>query len=82
MTKEEALALLTKDRALREERTKMLLAEVATNSFDLSSSLLCQGLPAYTTAAGWLGYSEEKIVRLSNQFMQGGFNAFKLKVNL
>ena len=39
-----------------------------------------QGLPAYTTAAGWLGYSEEKIVRLANQFMDGGFNAFKLKV--
>ena len=38
------------------------------------------GLPAYTTAAGWLGYSEEKIVRLSNKFMAEGFTAFKLKV--
>jgi len=65
VTKEEALALLSKDRGLREERTKTVVEE---------------GLPAYTTAAGWLGYSEEKIVRLANQFMDGGFTAFKLKV--
>ena len=38
------------------------------------------GLPAYTTAAGWLGYSEEKIVNLSEKFMSEGFSAFKLKV--
>ena len=37
-------------------------------------------MPAYTTAAGWLGYSEEKIVKLSNKFMSEGFSAFKLKV--
>ena len=39
-----------------------------------------KGLPAYTTAAGWLGYSEEKIVRLSKKFMAEGFNDFKIKV--
>ena len=44
------------------------------------AKLLQDGLPAYTTAAGWLGYSEEKIVRLSRQFMEGGFSAFKMKV--
>merc|ERR1712110_121492 len=65
VTKDEALALLSKDRHLRESRIATVMKE---------------GLPAYTTAAGWLGYSEEKIVRLSNQFMAGGFNAFKLKV--
>ena len=37
-------------------------------------------MPAYTTAAGWLGYSEEKIVDLSNKFMSEGFNDFKIKV--
>ena len=39
-----------------------------------------KGLPAYTTAAGWLGYSEEKIVRLSKKFMAEGFTDFKIKV--
>lgn len=65
ISKEQALALLAKGEQEREGRL---------------ATLLSQGLPAYTTAAGWLGYSEEKIVRLSHQFMEQGFNAFKLKV--
>ena len=29
---------------------------------------------------GWLGYSDEKIIELSQKFMALGFNAFKMKV--
>merc|ERR1712012_1509177 len=65
VTKDEALELLTKS-----EGKKSLREREVTES----------GLPAYTTAAGWLGYSEEKIVKLSNKFMSEGFSAFKLKV--
>jgi len=65
ITKAEALELLRQNEGKKLDREAVVVAE---------------GLPAYTTAAGWLGYSEEKIVRLSNQFMAGGFTAFKLKV--
>eukprot|EP00092_Neocalanus_flemingeri_P040604 GFUD01044213.1.p1 GENE.GFUD01044213.1~~GFUD01044213.1.p1 ORF type:complete len:475 (-),score=115.31 GFUD01044213.1:97-1521(-) len=65
VTKAEALEILKRNENKKVEREAILLAE---------------GLPAYTTAAGWLGYSEEKIVKLSNQFMENGFTAFKLKV--
>jgi len=65
ITKNEALELLRTKSVFKDQNEKALKEE---------------GLPAYTTAAGWLGYSEEKIVRLANQFMEGGFTAFKLKV--
>ena len=29
---------------------------------------------------GWLGYSDENIIELSQKFMALGFNAFKMKV--
>eukprot|EP00747_Dinoflagellata_sp_TGD_P068399 gnl/TRDRNA2_/TRDRNA2_155695_c0_seq1.p1 gnl/TRDRNA2_/TRDRNA2_155695_c0~~gnl/TRDRNA2_/TRDRNA2_155695_c0_seq1.p1 ORF type:complete len:264 (+),score=42.31 gnl/TRDRNA2_/TRDRNA2_155695_c0_seq1:131-922(+) len=38
------------------------------------------GYPAYTTSAGWLGYSDEKIVRLCKEYMAEGYTAFKMKV--
>jgi L-fuconate dehydratase len=38
------------------------------------------GFPAYTTSAGWLGYSDEKICRLLREGMAEGWNHFKLKV--
>jgi len=39
-----------------------------------------QGYPAYVTSAGWLGYSDEKITRLTREAVQAGFNHFKMKV--
>jgi L-fuconate dehydratase len=38
------------------------------------------GYPAYTTSAGWLGYSDEKIRRLCREGMAQGWNHFKIKV--
>lgn len=38
------------------------------------------GFPAYTTSAGWLGYSDEKIRRLCQEGMAAGWNHFKIKV--
>ncbi|KAI9460262.1 enolase C-terminal domain-like protein [Lactarius psammicola] len=37
-------------------------------------------IPAYVTSAGWLGYSDEKITRLTREAVQAGFNHFKMKV--
>jgi L-fuconate dehydratase len=39
-----------------------------------------EGYPAYTTSAGWLGYSDEKLVRLSKAAVADGFSLIKLKV--
>jgi L-fuconate dehydratase len=38
------------------------------------------GYPAYTTSAGWLGYSEEKIRRLAREGVAEGWTCFKQKV--
>lgn len=39
-----------------------------------------EGYPAYTTSAGWLGYSDEKIRRLCREGIEGGWSHFKIKV--
>jgi L-fuconate dehydratase len=38
------------------------------------------GYPAYTTSPGWLGYSDEKLTRLAQEAVAGGFKQIKLKV--
>jgi L-fuconate dehydratase len=65
LTPEEALDLLRRGKRGTEERTARLLAE---------------GYPAYTTSAGWLGYSDEKLTRLAAQAVTDGFRQIKLKV--
>ena len=42
--------------------------------------LRANGYPAYTTSAGWLGYSDEKIRRLCREGMAEGWSHFKIKV--
>jgi L-fuconate dehydratase len=42
--------------------------------------LLRDGYPAYTTTPGWLGYSDEKMVRLAKQAVADGFRQIKIKV--
>jgi L-fuconate dehydratase len=38
------------------------------------------GYPAYTTSAGWLGYSDEKIRQLCREGLAQGWHDFKIKV--
>lgn len=44
------------------------------------AELLGSGYPAYTTTPGWLGYSDEKLVRLAREAVADGFSMIKLKV--
>lgn len=44
------------------------------------AELLSTGYPAYTTTPGWLGYSDEKLVRLAKEAVAEGFPMIKLKV--
>lgn len=64
ITPAEALELLTKSALGKESREKDLVRD---------------GLPAYTTTPGWLGYSDEKMVRLAKQAVADGFTLIKLK---
>ncbi|KAF8155509.1 mandelate racemase/muconate lactonizing enzyme [Crassisporium funariophilum] len=65
ITKEEALAMLKEKEAGKKER---------------EAKVLELGYPAYVTSAGWLGYSDEKVARLTKEAVSAGFNHFKMKV--
>lgn len=65
LTPDEALAILRAAEPGRAERTARLRR---------------QGYPAYTTSPGWLGYSDEKLVRLAKEAVADGFGQIKLKV--
>lgn len=65
LTPDEALAILRAAGPGRAERAALLRAE---------------GYPAYTTSPGWLGYSDDKLVRLAEQAVADGFTQIKLKV--
>jgi L-fuconate dehydratase len=65
ITPEEALELV--------ERNQSTLAE-------REAYVREHGYPAYTTSAGWLGYSDELIRQLCREGVAQGWNHFKLKV--
>ncbi|MFM1559550.1 MAG: L-fuconate dehydratase [Roseibacillus sp.] len=65
LTPEEALEILERATDGKEERKARLLAE---------------GYPAYTTSAGWLGYSDDKLRRLAQEAVDAGWTHLKLKV--
>ncbi|MEO6014001.1 MAG: L-fuconate dehydratase [Devosia sp.] len=44
------------------------------------ATLKSEGYPCYTTSAGWLGYSNEKLTRLATEAVQQGFTHIKMKV--
>jgi len=65
LTRDDALAILTRSQTGLQERLQQIEAE---------------GYPAYTTSAGWFGYSEDKIRRLCREGLADGWTHFKLKV--
>ena len=65
LTPEQAVALLRANDATKHEREQELIQN---------------GYPAYTTSAGWLGYSDEKIRRLCREGIADGWSHFKIKV--
>ena len=62
-----------------EQAVALLRANVATKR-EREQELIRTGYPAYTTSAGWLGYSDEKIRRLCREGMAEGWSHFKIKV--
>lgn len=65
---------LTRDEAIALLRAKE--SGKATRIAELEQT----GYPCYTTSAGWLGYSDEKLRRLCQEAIDQGYNHIKLKV--
>jgi L-fuconate dehydratase len=65
LTPQEALQILQKNAPTREAR---------------EAEMRRDGYPAYTTSAGWLGYSDEKLRRLCREAIAKGWTHFKIKV--
>jgi len=65
LTREDALAAVSALSATRDERVAVLERS---------------GYPCYTTSAGWLGYSDEKLRRLCQEAVDQGYSHIKLKV--
>ncbi len=66
--------------ALTPDEAHAMLERLAPTRAQRESEMLRDGYPAYTTSAGWLGYSDEKIRRLCREALADGFTHFKLKV--
>jgi L-fuconate dehydratase len=65
ITPDEALDMVSRNDATRSER---------------EAYLRDHGYPAYTTSAGWLGYTDEQLRRLCRDGLAEGWTHFKLKV--
>jgi L-fuconate dehydratase len=65
---------LTRDEAIE------LLEKLEPTRADRIAELTASGYPCYTTSAGWLGYSDEKLRRLLQEAVDEGYRHVKLKV--
>nr|BBH93177.1 mandelate racemase [Thermogemmatispora argillosa] len=59
-----------------------MLERLAPTRAEREAELLRVGYPAYTTGAGWSGYSDEQLRVLCRQALAEGWRHFKLKVGL
>jgi L-fuconate dehydratase len=66
--------------ALTREDALEILRRLEPTKAQREAEMRAHGYPAYTTSAGWLGYSDEKIRRLVRQGIENGWTHFKMKV--
>ena len=66
--------------ALSPDQALDLLRERAPRTEERERRLVADGLPAYTTSPGWLGYPDGKLRRLLDEALAAGFSQVKLKV--
>ena len=66
--------------ALTPREALEILNRNVTGRAERESLVLTQGIPAYTTSIGWLGYSDEKIRQMCRTAVAEGWQHFKLKV--
>jgi len=66
--------------ALTREEAIAILEELAPTRQERIDELTERGYPCYTTSAGWLGYSDDKLRRLCQEAVDAGYRHVKLKV--
>ena len=66
--------------ALTREEALDLMQQAVPGRAGRIAALERDGYPAYTTAPGWLGYSDERLAALSAEAVAEGFTQIKLKV--
>jgi len=66
--------------ALTPNEALAMLEQLASTRHIREQEMIQDGYPAYTTSAGWLGYSDQKIRRLCREAIEEGFTHFKMKV--
>lgn len=66
--------------ALTPDEALDLLGAMAPTKPERFLTLSSDGYPAYTTGPGWLGYSDDKLERLSHEAVDRGYMQIKLKV--
>jgi len=57
-----------------------MLRDGEKSKSDRVKEVMERGYPAYNTSAGWIGYDDDKILRLCTSARDAGWDKFKLKV--
>ena len=65
--------------ALTKQEALDILSRQVDYKADNEAKLRAHGVPAYTTSPGWLGYSDEKMLKLTQEAMDQGFKLLKYK---
>lgn len=65
--------------ALNKQQALDILNRQVDHKSDNEAKLRANGLPAYTTSPGWLGYTDEKMLKLTQEAMDQGFKLLKYK---
>ena len=66
--------------ALTPEQTLEILHRNEATKVTREVEMLENGFPAYTTSAGWLGYSDDRLRLLCREAIANGWSHFKIKV--
>ncbi len=65
--------------ALNKQQVLDILNRQVDYKADNEAKLRANGVPAYTTSPGWLGYTDEKMLKLTQEAMDQGFKLLKYK---
>jgi L-fuconate dehydratase len=68
--------------ALTSDEALDILHRQAPTKGQREAEMLREGFPAYTTGAGWAGYSDEQMRQLCREGLADGWRHFKMKVGL
>ncbi|HEU5089960.1 MAG TPA: L-fuconate dehydratase [Roseiflexaceae bacterium] len=68
--------------ALTPDEARRLLEERMSGRAERQAEMEARGFPAYTTSAGWLGYTDEQVRALCREAVQAGWTHVKMKVGV